>query len=139
MPAAGSVWSEVIRRITLAESAVQDLEAVRDWYASQSAPEVGDRLIREILACADQLVAFPESGRVVPEFDQLWLRELIRPPFRIVYRFDTDRIRIVRVWRGERLMADGEDTAAADKFPRSAAQNTRRRTGTTVAQPSLAS
>ena len=37
-------------RISLAESAVGDLQGIRDWYASQSAPEVGERLIREILA-----------------------------------------------------------------------------------------
>ena len=42
-------------------------------------------------------------GRIVPEFGQTFLRELIRPPFRIVYRLDPERVRIVRVWRGERL------------------------------------
>ncbi len=104
MPGTGSGSTEVPRRISLAESAVRDLEAVRDWYVSQSAPEVGDRLIREIAACMDQLTEFPESGRVVPEFDQPWLRELIRTPFRIVYRIDNERIRIARVWRSERLM-----------------------------------
>ncbi len=51
-------------------------------------------------------------GRVVPEFDQLFLREFIHPPFRIVYRRDTLRVRIVRIWRSELLlhlpMAGGE-------------------------------
>jgi plasmid stabilization system protein ParE len=96
----------VPRRISLAESAILDLQSVRDWYVSQSAPDVGDRLIREIMACLNQLVDFPESGRVVPEFEQPWLRELVRPPFRIVYRLDGERIRIVRIWRSERLMAE---------------------------------
>jgi plasmid stabilization system protein ParE len=91
--------------MSLAASAVRDLESVRDWYVSQSAPEVGDRLIREILACLDQIADFPESGRVVPEFDQPWLRELVRPPFRIVYRLEPELVRIVRLWRTERLMS----------------------------------
>jgi len=95
----------VTSRVSLAESAVRDLEAVRDWYVSQSAPDVGERLVREVLACLDQLVEFPESGRVVPEFEQPWLRELVRTPFRIVYRMDVDRDRVVRVWRTERLMS----------------------------------
>jgi toxin ParE1/3/4 len=82
-------------RISLAESAVRDLEAIS---------EVGDRLIREILASLDQWAEFPESGRVVPEFDQPWLRELVRPPFRVVYRVDRERVRVVRIWRSERLM-----------------------------------
>ncbi len=32
------------------------------------------------------------------------LRELIHPPFRIVYRRDPERVQIVRVWRSERLL-----------------------------------
>lgn len=47
----------------------------------------------------------PDTGRVAPEFDQPSLRELIRPPFRIVYRRDTKHVRVVRVWRSERLIA----------------------------------
>jgi toxin ParE1/3/4 len=96
----------VAARIFLSESAVRDLEAVRDWYLSQSAPDVGERLIREILASVDQFAEFPASGRVVPEFEQPWLRELIRPPFRVVYRVDAERVRVVRVWRTERLIGE---------------------------------
>jgi toxin ParE1/3/4 len=43
-------------------------------------------------------------GRIVPEFDQPFLCELIRPPSRIVYRRDPKLVRIVRVWRSERLL-----------------------------------
>ena len=43
-------------------------------------------------------------GRIVPAFEQLFLRELIRPPFRIVYRRDPKHVRVVRVWRSERLL-----------------------------------
>ena len=106
MPGAGSGSIDVPRRIAFAESAVRDLEALRDWYITQSAPEVGERLVREILASVAQLVDFPEYGRVVPEFDQPWLRELVRPPFRIVYRVDGERVRVARVWRSERLMGE---------------------------------
>ena len=91
-------------RISFAASAVADLEAIRSWYAGQQAPEVGERLLREIVAHVEQLVDFPESGRMVPEFGLVQLREIIHPPFRIVYRFDQDRVRVVRVWRSERLL-----------------------------------
>ena len=46
----------------------------------------------------------PDMGRIVPDFEVEYLRELIRPPLRIVYRRDRDKVRIVRVWRSERLM-----------------------------------
>lgn len=92
--------------LSLSESAVRDLEDVRDWYASQSAPQIGERLVSEVIGEIEQLAHFPESGRIVPEFDTAWLRELVRPPFRIVYRFDSDSVKVVRVWRSERLMSD---------------------------------
>jgi len=41
---------------------------------------------------------------VAPEFGLAHLREVIHPPFRIVYRLDDDRVRVVRVWRSERLL-----------------------------------
>jgi len=91
-------------RISFAASAVADLEAIRSWYAGQQAPEVGERLLREIVAHVERLSDFPESGRVVPEFGLVQLREIIHPPFRIVYRVDQDRVRVVRVWRSERLL-----------------------------------
>ncbi len=90
-------------RISFAASAVADLEAIRSWYGGQQAPEVGERLLREIVAHVERLADFPESGRMVPEFGLVQLREIIHPPFRLVYRFDQDRVRAVRVWRSERL------------------------------------
>lgn len=91
-------------RISFAASAVADLEAIRSWYASQQASEIGERLLREIVAHVEQLADFPESGRIVPEFGLVQVREIIHPPFRIVYRFDQERVRVVRVWRSERLL-----------------------------------
>jgi len=90
--------------LSFAESALRDLEAMRDYYREQQVSEIGERFLREILALAETLPDYPDRGRMVPEFDQPNLRELIHPPFRIVYRRDPSRIQIVRVWRSERLM-----------------------------------
>ncbi len=90
--------------IKFAESALCDLEDILAWYAEQHVPEVGNRLVREVFARTEQLVKFPESGRMVPEFGMKIVRELIQPPFRIVYRIDPAAIWIVRVWRSERLL-----------------------------------
>jgi len=91
-------------RVDLAQSARADLADIMEWYASQGVPEVGARPVREIAGRIRQLSAFPDSGRVVPEFETPWLREVVWPPFRIVYRRDHDGIIVVRVWRSERLM-----------------------------------
>ena len=90
--------------ISFAESALRDLEEVRRWYMEQGVPEVGTRLVSEVFQRVEALASHPDMGRVVPEFEQPFLRELIHPPFRIVYRRDAQRVRIVRVWRSERLL-----------------------------------
>jgi plasmid stabilization system protein ParE len=92
------------RSITFAISAFDDLESIRSWYIDQQVPEVGDNLIKEIVSQIERLADFPESGRVVPEFNIENLREIIFAPFRIVYRLDGNKIKIVRIWRSERLL-----------------------------------
>jgi hypothetical protein len=49
----------------------------------------------------------------VPEFDEPFLRELIRPPFRIVYRRDPEHVPVVRVWRSERLREIDDEAATS--------------------------
>jgi toxin ParE1/3/4 len=92
------------RRLTFAASALADLQGIRQWYADQQVPHVGERLVREVVTAVEQLPRLPELGRVVPEFGVAHLRELIHPPFRIVYRLDDERVRVVRVWRSERIL-----------------------------------
>ncbi len=77
--------------IRFAESALVDLESIRAWYAEQDVPEVGERLLGEVVARIEALADHPDMGRI-PEFDQPFLRELIQPPFRIVYRRDPKHV-----------------------------------------------
>lgn len=90
--------------ILLAESAVADLEALKRWYFEQGVPDVGERLVMEIFERMEALSDHPDIGRIVPEFGQPFLRELIHEPFRIVYRREPKKVRVVRVWRSERLL-----------------------------------
>jgi len=97
-------------RVSFAASAVHDLEEIRAWHLKLEVPEVGERLLQEVLTAVERLADFPESGRVLPEFGVPQLREVIHPPFRIVYRLDKDRVRVVRAWRSERLLRLGAVT-----------------------------
>lgn len=91
-------------RVTFADSAVVDLEKLLSYCQEQLVPDVGVRLLGEIIGRIADLEINPEMGRVVPEFGRENLRELIQPPFRIVYRHERAKVRIVRVWRSERLL-----------------------------------
>ena len=90
--------------VTFAESAMKDLEDLQAYYVGEGAPDAGVRLTGEIISRIERLRAHPVSGRVVPEFNVDHLREIIYPPFRIVYRLDKNKVRIVRIWRSERLL-----------------------------------
>ena len=90
--------------VRFAESAVADLEAIKEWYADQGVPHVGDRILDGVFERVERLREHPDMGRVVPEFCESFLRELIYPPFRIVYHRSTELIRVIRVWRSERLL-----------------------------------
>jgi toxin ParE1/3/4 len=92
------------KSIEFAESALVDFEELRSWYAEQGVPEIGQRFVAEIFTQIEQLAEFPESGRIVPELDQPAVRELLHPPFRVVYRVGIDKIWVVRIWRSERLL-----------------------------------
>ena len=91
-------------KVSLAESAIKDLESILDYYKEQKIPHVGNRLVGQVIDDIERLKDQPDIGRIVPEFEQKNLRELIRPSFRIVYLRETFKIRIVRVWRSERLL-----------------------------------
>jgi plasmid stabilization system protein ParE len=90
--------------ISFADSALVDLQEVLAYYREQQAPRLGGKLVGTIIQDIELLGEQPDMGRIVPEFDLQYLRELIRPPLRIVYRRDRNKIRMVRVWRSERLM-----------------------------------
>ena len=96
--------------VRFAKSALADLRTIRTWYTEQGVPDVGTRLVGEIVKRIARLADHPDMGRVVPEFGQSFLREIIHSPFRIVYRRDSNAVRIVRIWRSERqLLTEHED------------------------------
>jgi len=98
-------------KITLSNSAFGDLEGIKEYYVEQGVPEVGHNFITAIFDHIETLADHPDIGRLVPEFNEKHIRELIHPPFRIVYLRDSTSIQIIRVWRSERLLILPENQA----------------------------
>ena len=65
-----------------------------------------DASVERILMAVDILETFPLAGRKVPEHQRDDLRELIRPPYRIVYRLVDDRVDVLTVFRSSRMIPD---------------------------------
>ena len=98
-------------KILISDSAFNDLKAIKEYYADEGVPQIGDEFIVHIIAHIETLIDNPEIGRMVPEFDEKNIRELIHSPFRIVYLKEEKNIHVIRVWRSERLL-NLEDTPA---------------------------
>lgn len=90
-------------RVRWAPQAVEDLQAIRDFIGRDSS-RYATAVVEQIVAAVDVLDRFPLAGRVVPEHSRENLRELVRPPYRIVYRILQDSIHIVTVFRGSQLI-----------------------------------
>jgi len=58
----------------------------------------------ELISEIDRLTDFPNSGRIVPEYRNDNIREIVFRPYRIVYRVDHERAlcEIARVWHSAR-------------------------------------
>ena len=91
-----------MNRVIWSPQALRDLESIRDFIA-QDSPLYAGLVVQRLVASVERLGAFPESGRVVPELQRTDVREVIRPPFRIVYRLRGDVVEIATVFRSSRL------------------------------------
>lgn len=91
-------------KIIIARSALSDLQEIKIYYLERGVPDVGQKFVNAILKNVQRLRVHPDSGRKVPEFNQDRIREIIHPPFRVVYLRDASSINLVRVWRSERLL-----------------------------------
>ncbi len=89
-------------KIFISDSAVSDLEGIKEYYEEEGVPHVGKQLISSIIEHIWRLRENPDIGRMVPEFDEPKIRELIHSPFRVVYLREQRSIHVVRVWRSER-------------------------------------
>ena len=89
--------------------AAADLQQIHDFIAVDS-PHYAAAEAARVLNAIEQLAHFPRSGRLVPERPQDTLRELIRPPYRIVYRITGEAVHILMIFRASRVFPDSEES-----------------------------
>ena len=61
-------------------------------------------MVERLTERSQQIVAFPLSGRMVPEYEAPDVREIIERPYRIIYRIKPDQIDILAVVHGARML-----------------------------------
>ncbi|SBS32498.1 Plasmid stabilization system protein [Marinomonas spartinae] len=85
--------------LRIAQSALEDLQAIQEYYREQD-----DDFVAAILEHCGMLQIYPDAGRVVPEFNLDHIRELVHAPFRVVYLRQIKELVLIRVWRSERQL-----------------------------------
>ena len=91
-------------KISVSTSAFEDIESIINYYNEQGVSDIGNNFVKAIIEHIQVLSEHPDLGRVVPEFEQEHIREIIHKPFRVVYQRNVNSIEIIRVWRSERLL-----------------------------------
>lgn len=86
-------------------SARRDLQAIVQ-YISQDKPEAARNWAESIKESVMMLADYPRAGRVVPEYADESLREIVKGQYRIVYKIDEQNhsIIVVAVHHANRLM-----------------------------------
>ncbi len=90
-------------RVVWTDAARTDLRGIREYIARDS-PVFAGRVVEHIFRRADQLEAFPNSGRSVPEHGAPDVRELIEGAYRIIYLVGEEEVTILAVVHGARSL-----------------------------------
>jgi len=90
-------------KIIWSRQARDDLRDIASFIAAKNRP-VAESFGFRLMAKVDLLAQFPQMGRVVPEEQDENIREVILPPYRIIYRVLAENrvVAIARVWHGAR-------------------------------------
>ncbi len=90
--------------VTWSREAGENLVDIEEFIARDSVERAG-RFVDTLIDHAEAILSDnPRSGRTVPEIGNSDIRELIYRGYRIVYRLNGDRIEILTVFEGHRLL-----------------------------------
>jgi addiction module RelE/StbE family toxin len=87
--------------VTWTPKAQNDLQAAYEYIARDSR-RLAEAFVLRVEAAVDRLAAFPESGRMVPEFRRRDIREVIVQRYRVFYRIRAGNVEVLSVLHGAR-------------------------------------
>ncbi len=84
-------------KIVWSENAEIELDEIYE-YISLDSESRALQMIERIRDRNKQIAQFPYSGKMVPEYEQNEIREIIESPYRIIYRIKENQIEILSVF-----------------------------------------
>ena len=89
--------------IEWSQTSENDLNEIID-YIAQDSLEYALSFYEEVREKVGNLVQFPKMGRKVPELDNPNIRELILRNYRLIYRIIGEKVQIIRLIHGSRIL-----------------------------------
>lgn len=89
--------------VTWTKQALFDVDNIAE-YIAQDSKYYAKIFVEKIFTSITRLEVFPESGRVVPELNNLSIREIILGNYRIIYRVNSEFVEILTVYHSARLL-----------------------------------
>jgi len=85
------------------KNSLEELDEIAK-YISRDSPKFAKILVNQIFETARHLEQFPKLGRIVPEYNNPDLREIIYKNYRIVYLIKKEQLEIISIIHGSRKL-----------------------------------
>ena len=84
--------------------ALEDLQAIYDYIANDS-PNYAGRYTDKLIQQTEILIEHPHAGRIVPEFENEFIREIFEGNYRIIYKITSNtEVSIIRIHHSAKLL-----------------------------------
>ncbi len=93
-------------QVTWSPEAIEDIEEIAA-YIHKDSPLYASKVVEELITASRSLTQLPQRGRRVPELAATH-RECFVYSYRVIYRVEENRVLIVAVIHGKRLLVSVE-------------------------------
>ena len=90
-------------KVKWTEHAIEELEDIAEYILKDS-EKYAQILVKQVYEMVTQLNQFPQIGRIVPEYNNPNLREILYKNYRIIYLIKDECIEIISVIHGSRML-----------------------------------
>jgi len=94
--------------IKWSNTAKYDLKQIFE-YISKDSDYYAKQVVREIIIKSESLRSFPQMGRVVPELNDVNIREIFVYSYRLVYQISADEIQVLALIHSKRIFSTNND------------------------------
>ena len=96
-------------KLEWSEEALEDIESIAT-YIEKDSPAYAKSVVSKFFEKAELLEEFSELGRIVPELNDITIREIFVYSYRLIYRIYDNKILFVAVVHGKRLLENHQQT-----------------------------